>query len=88
MDDSSNKKKNDYDPNWLKGTSAEKLLKYESSSEKNFSHPVFKKLSKMNGKINDMSLDSLIDSLNDLKLDSRFFLCFYLFKKKAYSTCF
>lgn len=63
--------KNDYDPDWLVGTSAEKLLKSDLKSNKNFSHPVFKKLSKINGKINDMSVDDLITSLKDLNLDSR-----------------
>ncbi|RNA33870.1 3 -5 exoribonuclease 1 [Brachionus plicatilis] len=69
-ENTTSKNKNDYDPTWLKGTSAEELIKSESSTKKNFSHPVFKKLSKINGKINDMSLDDLVESLDKLKLDS------------------
>lgn len=72
MESESTTKKSDYDPNWLIGTSAEQLLKNDSINIKNFSNPVFKKLSKINGKINDMSVDDLVASLNELNLDPRF----------------
>ncbi|CAF0741569.1 unnamed protein product [Brachionus calyciflorus] len=69
-------KKNDdknFDPSWLKGTSAEILLKpteHKKNTKKDFSHPVYKKISKINGKINDMDEDDLVKSLNELSLDS------------------
>ena len=72
--DLSNNKKdsNQYDPSWLVGTSAEKTLNNKNNNKKkDFSHPTYKKLSKINGKINKMNTDELINSLKELKLDTR-----------------
>jgi hypothetical protein len=79
-DSSSNKLTIDYDIDWLRGTSAEKVLdnnakkkkKAEKSSSLNnkpFSDPIYSKISRLNGKVNKMSLDDLADSLNELNLD-------------------
>ena len=53
--------KNNYDSEWLKGTSAEK---------EDYSHPAYSSLSRINGKINSMSMKDLVKSLNDLNLDT------------------
>ena len=58
-----------YDEQWLKGPSAENLLIKPKPSE--FSDPVYKKLSRINGKINSMSMSELIESLGELKLETR-----------------
>lgn len=60
-----------YDVSWLKGTSAETLMNKKPGNKKDFSNPVYKKLSKINGKINDMPMNELISSLNELNLDTR-----------------
>ena len=52
---------NKYDPEWLKGTSAEK---------EDYSHPAYKTLSKINGKINKMNMSELVKSLNELNMDT------------------
>lgn len=56
-----------YDEQWLKGTSAENLLVKPKTE---FSDPVYKKLSRINGKINSMSMSELVESLNELKLET------------------
>ena len=61
---------NDYDSNWLIGTSAEKILVKQNKTS-DFSDPVFKKLSRINGKINSMSMSELIDSLKELNLETK-----------------
>ena len=67
---------NKYDISWLKGTSAEKILydnknvNSNNSTENDYSHPVYKKLSKINGKINSMSVNELMKSLEELNLDT------------------
>lgn len=67
---------NNYDISWLKGTSAEKIIydnknvNSNSSKENDYSHPVYKKLSKINGKINSMSVTELMKSLAELNLDT------------------
>lgn len=58
---------NDYDPSWLKGTSAEKVM--NQRPRKDFSDPAYKKLSKLNGKVNTMSMTELKKSLGELELD-------------------
>jgi hypothetical protein len=68
----SNRDSNQYDPSWLIGTSAEKTLNNKNKNQKkDFSHPTYKKLSKINGKINKMNTDELIESLKELKLETR-----------------
>ena len=52
---------NNFDPEWLKGTSAEK---------EDYSHPAYKTLSAINGKINKMSMKDLIKSLSELNMDT------------------
>ena len=52
---------NRFDPEWLKGTSAEK---------EDYSHPAYKTLSTINGKINKMSMKDLIKSLSELNMDT------------------
>ena len=73
-----NQKQEPYDSEWLKGTSAEieaaknaKQKKANSGGGGDFSHPVYKKLSKINGRINDMSTNDLIRSLEELKLNTK-----------------
>ena len=67
---SNSKAENEYDPEWLKGTSAEVLLKKNSSKPENdFSHAIYKTLSLLNGKINNMSAMELVKCLKELKLD-------------------
>jgi hypothetical protein len=56
-----------YDPNWLKGTSADP----DKKSKNNFSHPVYKKLSKINGRVNNMSMKELENSLAELDLETK-----------------
>ena len=58
---------NDYDPSWLKGTSAEKVI--NQRPRKDFSDPAYKKLSKLNGKVNTMSMTELKKALGELELD-------------------
>jgi hypothetical protein len=60
----------DFDPDWLKGTSAECLLPNKNTSE-DYSHPIYKTISKLNGKINNMSHLELTKCLKELKLDPR-----------------
>lgn len=64
-------KEQDFDPNWLKGTSAEKLVNCSSTNKSSFSHPVYKKLSKLNGKVNSMSMNELKNALNELELENK-----------------
>ena len=68
-------KEDDYDLSWLKGTAAEKLIELPKPINKqdkpDYSDPVFKKLSKINGKINSMNVPELVKSLDSLSLDSR-----------------
>lgn len=59
-----------YDPDWLKGTSADTTSKKASSSAQ-FSDPIYKQLSKANGQVNKMSMNDLIATLKELDLDSR-----------------
>ena len=70
-----------YDPDWLKGTSAEssatskaaaagKRLLPPYKKKQDFSNPVYKQLSKINGKINKMTMEDLVSSLRDLELES------------------
>ena len=62
----------EYDTSWLKGTSAEISLNSNKNKLKlkpDYSKTVYKKLSSINGKINDMSNDDLIKELENLKLD-------------------
>jgi 3'-5' exoribonuclease 1 len=66
-----------YDPDWLVGTSAEKMFKspiktkqISPSKNSDFSDPVYKQLSRLNGRINRMSIDELTGTLGDLDLDS------------------
>ena len=60
-----------YDKDWLKGTSAENHISLENKSV-DLTHPIFKTLSKLNGKINNMSYLELSKCLKDLKLDPRY----------------
>jgi hypothetical protein len=64
--------KQEYDPSWLKGTSADSSISV--NKKRDFSNPVYKQLSKINGKINKMNLDDLTKSLNELKLDTKYIL--------------
>ena len=68
-----NKNINEYDSTWLKGTAAESELAIQSQQVKtvDFSHPIYKTISKLNGKINSMSYLELSKCLKDLKLDPR-----------------
>jgi 3'-5' exoribonuclease 1 len=63
-----------HDSEWLKGTSAEKMIKtntHKSNSMKNdFSHPIYKKISKINGDINKMSIKDLVNTLETLNLNA------------------
>lgn len=61
----------DYDPSWLKGTSAEKAIRTSNSTapKKDFSDPIFKKISRINGKVNSMSMTELKKALGELQLD-------------------
>lgn len=58
-----------YDKEWLKGTAAESEINLDNKSSVDFSHPIFKTISKLNGKINSMSYFELSKCLKDLKLD-------------------
>jgi hypothetical protein len=60
----------DFDPDWLKGTSAECFLSNKNPND-DYSHPIYKTISKLNGKINNMSMLELTKCLKDLKLDTR-----------------
>ena len=60
----------DYDPSWLKGTSAEKVI--NQRPRKDFSDPAYKKLSKLNGKVNTMSMTELKKALGELELDIKY----------------
>ena len=71
-DDKENISNNNYDKNWLKGTSAEQLLDKSKNNVKNdFSDPVYKKISRINGKINSMSMNELVNSLKELNLETK-----------------
>ncbi len=59
----------EYDSSWLKGTSAEKDLQVKKND---FSNPVYSKLSRINGKINAMSMDELKKSLEEVQLETKF----------------
>jgi hypothetical protein len=73
-DDKENISNNNYDKNWLKGTSAEQLLDKSKNNVKNdFSDPVYKKISRINGKINSMSMNELVNSLKELNLETKYF---------------
>jgi hypothetical protein len=61
-----------YDKEWLKGTAAESEINLDNKSSVDFSHPIFKTISKLNGKINSMSYLELSKCLKDLKLDPRY----------------
>jgi hypothetical protein len=61
-----------YDTEWLKGTAAESEINLDNKSSVDFSHPIFKTISKLNGKINSMSYLELSKCLKDLKLDPRY----------------
>lgn len=71
------KKPVDYDPSWLKGTSAEKAIhssfsskpKPSDSKKTDFSDPVYKKISRINGQVNSMNMSELKKALSELKLD-------------------
>lgn len=64
--------KSEYDKEWLKGTAAESELNLESEIKSvDFSHPIYKTISQLNGKINSMSYIELSKCLKDLKLDPR-----------------
>ncbi len=65
----------DYDPGWLKGTSADQRPKTTCnrtapSVRSDFSDPVYKKLSRINGKINSMPVHALVCSLRELNLET------------------
>ncbi len=75
---SSNENDKEYDPSWLKGTSADSSIGV--NKKKDFSNPIYKQLSKINGKINKMNLDDLTKSLNELKLDTKYVLLLKLVK--------
>lgn len=67
-----------YDSSWLKGTAADPYVPQRNCTNKSapslkadFSHPVYKKLSRMNGKINSMHVGELIDNLKCLNLETR-----------------
>lgn len=70
-----NKVRLDYDPNWLKGTTVEKLVqqqqKLDERNTQDYSHSIYKTISKLNGKINNMSNLELIKCLRELKLDPK-----------------
>lgn len=66
-----------YDSSWLKGTAADPFVpqrhytnRSAPSLKADFSHPVYKKLSRINGRINSMHMGELIDSLKDLNLET------------------
>lgn len=63
------KQESEYDSSWLKGTSAEKDIQVKKND---FSNPVFSKLSRINGKINSMSMDELRKSLEEVQLETKF----------------
>jgi hypothetical protein len=67
-----------YDSSWLKGTAADPYSfsrRYVNKSaptlKADFSHPVYKKLSRINGKINSMHMDELVGSLKEFNLETR-----------------
>ena len=47
------------------------------SKDSPYSHPVYKQLSKENGRINKMTKEQLKQKLAELKMDTRFELCDY-----------
>lgn len=64
----------DYDPSWLKGTSAEKAIRQLNANntappKKDFSDPIFKKISRINGKVNSMNMSELKKALSELQLN-------------------
>lgn len=63
-----------YDKTWLKGTSAETVLSKQKikTNINDFSDPAFKKISRVNGKINSMSMSELVDSLKELSLETKY----------------
>jgi len=65
------KQESEYDSSWLKGTSAERDLQVKKND---YSNPVFSKLSRINGKINTMSMDELKKSLEEVQLETKFVL--------------
>ena len=66
---------NDFDIKWLEGTSAAKELKSKSSHKQQhsgkYSDPAYKKISRINGQINEMSVDELTNSLKALEMDTK-----------------
>lgn len=70
-------KQPNYDDDWLKGTSADQvpgrkqLNKSAPPIKADFSDPLYKKLSRLNGKINSMPINVLIDNLKQLNLETR-----------------
>ncbi len=67
--------KKDYDIGWLKGTSADQKTKITCNRtapnmRSDFSDPVYKKLSRINGKINSMTVHALVCSLRELNLET------------------
>lgn len=81
--------KESIDTQWLKGTSAEVEIQKQKENKKSadFSDPIFKTISKLNGKINNMTFQELVTCLKDLKLDTRYKTTFlfariiYIFNK-------
>ena len=70
-------KQQDYENDWLRGTSAcqvpsrKQLNKSAPPIKADFSDPVYKKLSRLNGQINSMTINVLIDNLKQLNLETR-----------------
>lgn len=69
-------KQQDYENDWLRGTSAcqvpsrKQLNKSAPPIKADFSDPVYKKLSRLNGQINSMTINVLIDNLKQLNLET------------------
>ena len=68
-------KSDEFDVAWLKGTSAFTELNKKAPAKKStsakYSDPAFKKISRINGKINTMSVEELTNSLKDLQMNTR-----------------
>jgi hypothetical protein len=71
------KQESEYDSSWLKGTSAEKDMTQVKKND--FSNPIFSKLSRINGKINTMNMDELKKSLQEVQLETKLDIIFFLF---------
>lgn len=66
----------EYDSTWLKGTSADlsptvKCNRSAPAIKTDFSDPIYKKLSRINGKINSMPMHELVNNLRALNLETR-----------------